>query len=83
MGEKVPFPGTQKQVPQMQIDLNDLTDFVCAECESKYFRSVTLFKRLSPLVSPSGKEQLVPIPSFRCDECGHVNEQFTPKLMQE
>ena len=35
MGEKVPFPGAQKQVPQMQINLNDLTDFVCTECESK------------------------------------------------
>ena len=83
MSEQIPFPGPGQQPPQMKVDINDLTDFVCSECESKAFRSITLFKRLSPLVSPTGKEQLVPIPSFRCDDCGHINEEFMPKLQQK
>jgi len=83
MGEKIPFPGGQQQPPQMKINIDDLTDVGCDECGGFYFRQITLFKRLSPLVSPTGNEQLVPVPSFRCDDCGHVNEQFTPKLMQE
>ena len=41
------------------------------------------FKRLSALVSPSGKEQLVPIPVFRCDDCGHINDEFLPKSEKE
>ena len=74
------FQGEQ-QLPQTNINvrLDDLTDVKCDECEGEYFRTVMLMKRLSPLVSPTGKEQIVPIQIFRCDDCGHVNEVFIPK----
>ena len=36
-------------------------------------------KKLSSLVSPTGKEQIVPIPIFRCDDCGNINDEFLPK----
>ena len=74
------FQGEQ-QLPQTNINvrLDDLTDVKCDECEGEYFRTVMLMKRLSPLVSPAGKEQIVPIQIFRCDDCGHVNEVFIPK----
>ena len=42
------------------------------------FRQASMFKRLSALVSPTGKQQIVPIPVFRCDDCGHVPEEFRP-----
>ena len=72
---------SEGQPPQtnVNIKLDDLTDIKCNECESEYFRSVMLMKRLSPLVSPTGREQIVPIQIFRCDDCGHVNEVFIPK----
>ena len=54
----------------------DLKDIICENCESKYFRQVQAFKRLNALISPSGKEQIVPVPVFRCDDCGYVNEEF-------
>ena len=80
MGEKIPFPGQQPgQQQQVRVSLDDLTDLVCEECGSQYFRQSVLIKRLSPLVSPSGKEQFVPMPIFRCDECGHVNDALMPK----
>ena len=34
--------------------------------------------RVSALISPSGKEQIVPIPTFRCDDCGFINDEFRP-----
>ena len=85
MGEKIPFPGQpgQQQQQQIRINVNDLTDIVCEECGNRFFRQAVLIKRLSPLVSPSGKEQLVPMPVFRCDDCGHVNNQFLPPDEQE
>ncbi len=70
-------PTTQPQ--QLNINVNDLTDVSCDECGGFHFRQITFFKRLSPLVSPTGKEQLVPIPSFKCDDCGFMNDQFKPK----
>ena len=60
----------------LQIDPSTLKDIVCEQCGSKYFRSVNAFKRVSALVSPTGKEQIVPVPTFRCDDCGFINKVF-------
>jgi len=68
----------EKKPPQINIKPEDLKDIECENCGSKYFRQVTAFKRVSPLVSPTGKEQIVPVPTFRCDECGFINEEFRP-----
>ena len=68
----------QKKAPQINIKPEDLKDLVCENCNSRYFRQVTAFKRLSALVSPTGKEQIVPVPTFKCDECGFINEEFRP-----
>lgn len=70
-----------KQPPSAQVNLKpeDLNDIVCENCGGKYFRQVNAFKRVSALVSPTGKEQIVPVPSFRCDDCGHINEDFQVK----
>ena len=62
----------------INIKPEDLKDIVCENCGGKYFRQVQAFKRLSALLSPSGKEQIVPIPSFRCDDCGFINKEFRP-----
>ncbi len=71
--------GEQPPQTNINIKLEDLTSVKCDECEGEYFRSAMLMKRLSPLVSPTGKEQLIPIQIFRCDNCGHVNEVFIPE----
>ena len=62
----------------LNIKPEDLKDIVCENCGSKYFRQVQAFKRLSALISPTGKEQIVPVPVFRCDECGFINKEFRP-----
>ena len=63
----------------INVKASDLKDIVCDNCGCKFFRHVHAFKRLSALISPSGKEQIVPIPIYRCDECGHINDEFLPK----
>jgi|TARA_R100001082_G_scaffold92199_1_gene58840 hypothetical protein len=67
----------------INIGPGDMKDICCAQCGSKYFRQVQAFKRLSALISPTGKEQIIPIPVFRCDECGFINEEFRPVDGQE
>jgi len=61
-----------------KITAEDMKDMACDECGSQYFRSVNAFKRISALISPTGKEQIMPIPTFRCDDCGYINEEFRP-----
>jgi DNA-directed RNA polymerase subunit RPC12/RpoP len=79
MSKVIGMDGKTPPGAQINIKASDLKDIVCENCESKYFRQVQAFKRLSALISPSGKEQIVPIPIYRCDECGHINEEFLPK----
>ena len=76
MGKVVNLGGQES--PQLKINANDLKDLVCDECNGKIFKSVQMFKRLSALISPTGKEQIAPIPLFRCDDCGHINDEFLP-----
>jgi len=77
MGGKTP-PKTE-----MKIDASDLDDILCEECGGKIFRQASMFKKLSALISPTGKEQIVPIPVFRCDDCGHINNEFLPKSQKK
>ena len=79
MGKIVGMGGNEQPKTQVKIDLNDLTDIACENCGCTFFRQVSAFKKLSPLVSPTGKEQIIPVPVFRCDECGHINKEFLPK----
>ena len=70
MNEGPGKPATPKLSPE------DMKDIKCDECGCKFFRQVNAFKRISALMSPTGKEQIVPVPTFRCDDCGYINEEF-------
>lgn len=65
------------------VDLSNAVDIVCESCGSRQFREVAFIKRVSPLVSPSGKEMIVPVGTFSCAACNHVNAQFDPFAPKE
>lgn len=78
--------GRPPMAPQMNIDLSKADDVVCERCGNYTFNEVMLMKRMSALISPTGKDAIVPIPTFACNACGHINKQFLPvipKGMQE
>jgi uncharacterized Zn finger protein len=80
------FGGPPPMAPQMNVDLSKADDVVCERCGNYTFQNVMLMKRMSALISPTGKEAIVPIPTFSCNACGHINKQFLPvipKGMQE
>ena len=77
------FIGTSLKKDEFVCDCSDLDDIICEECGGKIFRQASMFKRLSALVSPTGKQQIVPIPVFRCDDCGHINSEFLPKSQKK
>ena len=83
MGGKGPTRDKAGLNAQVNIKPEDLKDISCENCGCKYFRQVNAFKRISALQSPTGKEQIMPVPTFRCDECGFINEEFRPIEGQE
>lgn len=52
---------------------------VVCKCGSKVFIPAVVLKKVSALVSPSGKEELVDIPVYVCAKCGEVPEEFKSK----
>ena len=61
------------------ISPNDMIDILCEKCEGQFFSPVFVFKKVSAVMSPTGKATLIPAQLFKCDSCGHINEEFLPK----
>ena len=64
----------------INIDLNNIENMKCDECENETFTPAFIIKHLSPLVSPTGQETMVPIQIFKCTDCGHINKRFLEGL---
>lgn len=62
----------------INIDLTNAQDITCENCGNYTFQEVVLMKKISALLSPNGKEGIVPIPTFACNACGFINKQFLP-----
>lgn len=59
-----------------KIDLKKQPTVECEKCTSKYFKEVVLIKKVSKILTGSSEDTIVPFPSYRCDDCGHVNPEF-------
>jgi hypothetical protein len=70
-----PTPPQQK----VNINLNDAQDLTCNNCGSHFFNTVYMFKKISALVSPNGRESIIPIETFSCIECGTIPPELLPK----
>ena len=65
--------GNQQQI---RVNLDDAEDILCDECSNNHFEPAFQMKRVSALVSPTGEEVMLPVQTFQCNKCGHVNEEF-------
>ena len=59
-----------------KIDLRQQPTIICEECKSKFFKEVTMLKKVPKLLTGSHEDTIVPCPTYMCNECGHVNEDF-------
>jgi hypothetical protein len=71
----------QPPTQQLNVDLSQAQDINCENCGNYTFSEVVLMKRLSALLSPTGKDAIIPIPTFACNACGFINNQFLPVKM--
>jgi hypothetical protein len=49
---------------------------VQCECGGMIFSEKLFFKKISAIISPSGKEELAPMPIIVCEKCGRVPSVF-------
>ena len=67
MKPKKPLP--QQQV---QVDLKDADTMKCQKCGNSIFIQGYVIKKISAIVSPTGKEVIAPIQVFNCGNCGEM-----------
>lgn len=63
-------PQNQQQPSNFNITPDQLEDIGCPECGGLFFRQVVQIKKLSKLYTGAAKDQIAPMPVFRCDDCG-------------
>jgi len=59
-----------------KIDLREQPTIICENCQGEYFKEVVVLKKVSRLLTGSSDDTIVPFPTYMCNSCGHVNEEF-------
>ena len=74
-------PPTQ-QIPK-NIDLKLTQSTSCVECNNETFQEAIIFRKVSAIVTGTGKDGYLPVQTFACIKCGHVNEAFLPEELRK
>lgn len=64
---------------QMKLDLSSAPWMTC-ECGGHVFNNSMMLKRVSSLISPTGKEELVPVEIIVCDSCKKIPGFISSKI---
>jgi len=61
-----------------KINPSDMKPIVCKNCGGMYFRQVVAINKVSRLLTGEAQDSIIPVPTFRCDDCGYIPEEFRP-----
>lgn len=57
-------------------------DAKCDSCGNATFSQVVLIRKISKLITLTHDDVTVPLPTFACNACNHVNVDFIPLPMR-
>ena len=66
----------QQPRTEVQVDLTKADTIKCDDCGNYLFITANVIKRISPILSPTGQEALVPVQVYSCGNCGKVPKIF-------
>jgi hypothetical protein len=69
-------PNEQEQMAELARLIRNAEDVTCDECGATNFINIYKIRKISGLMSGSGRDMIVPVPVYACADCGHVNEKF-------
>jgi ribosomal protein S27AE len=67
---------------QVQIDISKADTITCSECGNASFIQAFFLKKISALMSPTGKEAIVPMQVFSCGNCGAIPQNMIDQVEQ-
>ena len=79
MDSNIDTVGLQAAATQQYVNTVYKSPNVVCSCGSKVFHEAVVLKKISALMSGTGREELVPIPVYVCDKCGKIPDEFTNK----
>ena len=72
-----PNPAPPKQV---ELDISKADTITCEECGNASFIQAFFLKKISALMSPTGKEAVVPMQVFSCGNCGSIPKNMIDQI---
>lgn len=57
--------------------MNNTKLIACEKCGGKTFNSVFFLVRISKLMAGTTEDVIKPLQTFKCDNCGNINKEFT------
>jgi hypothetical protein len=75
----------QQQNPLSNIRFDQTTGVVCENCGGNIFSEAMYLRKVSKFLvaTASDKDQIIPVPTFYCISCNHVNKEFSPFGLEE
>lgn len=64
----------------VNIDMAITTPVECENCHNDLFDIAFKLRRAPKLLIGAPQDVIVPVQVFVCGECGHVNQEFVPKI---
>ena len=69
----------QDQRLKVNVSLDKTTGVKCESCGNETFQEALMLRKVSKFLTGQAQDGILPIPTFVCTKCGHVNEEFYPK----
>jgi len=73
----------EREQPGLQIDISKTDTIVCDECGNASFIQAFFLKKVSALVSPTGKEAIIPMQVFSCGNCGAIPKNMMDQIGEQ
>ena len=67
-----------KDMENVRKNIDKGSTLQCESCGYHVFTPSFVLKKLSPIISPTGEETIIPVQVFACLKCSNVNKEFLP-----
>jgi len=67
---------------QLNLSLDKTQPLLCENCGGNVFQEGVVLRKASKFLTGTEKDGIIPIPTFYCVKCGHVNNEFIPEELR-
>ena len=73
----------QQKPVQLKVSLDKTLPLICEKCASQAFQEAVMLRKVSKFLTGDAQDGILPIATFVCAKCGHINEDFLPKELKK